>query len=132
MHSPADHPASAQKLTGNFLRLGDGHEVAIYMREGACWVAEFRHGRCELLDAATWFRSPGAPMMSSHRWRAAALHTMQRLPPEIVERIEQLHRQRAQVAVDRPIDWSAPLRAARRWLAVLMSIRGAKRRSPAS
>jgi hypothetical protein len=133
MHASSDHDvAAARKVTGNLLRLGEGHEVAIYMREGSCWVAEFRDGRCQLLDAATWFRSPGAPMMSCHRWRAAALDTMQRLPPEIVDRIERLHRQRAQFAVDRPIDWSAPLRAARRWIAVLASIRGVKRRSPAS
>ena len=60
-----DKPRKVSNTTeGRLLRLGEGHEVAIYRRDGVCWPAEFRHGRGELIDAASWFRFHAGPALS--------------------------------------------------------------------
>ena len=111
-----DSPAAAQ-IEGNLLQLGADHQIAIYRRDGACWVAEFRHGRGELTDATTWFRVPAGALLSCHRWRAAVLDTMQPLTPEFIDKIEQLHRPRARVSADRPDVVADAVSTAKRWLA---------------
>jgi len=45
------------------LKLDEGHWVAIYLRQGSNWVAEFRNGHGELTDAATWFRVPAGALV---------------------------------------------------------------------
>jgi hypothetical protein len=79
-------------VTGTVMRLGERHRVASYMRNGMCWIAEFRGERAELWDATTWMRQVPAAL-SSHGRRAAALATMTELTPDMQERIEALHRQ---------------------------------------
>ena len=48
---------SPSAITGNILHSSERHTVAIYRRDGQCWVANFQDGCGELTDAASWFRS---------------------------------------------------------------------------
>jgi hypothetical protein len=43
-------------IQGQFLRLSERREVAIYLRRGVLWVADFVDGHGELIDPRTWFR----------------------------------------------------------------------------
>jgi hypothetical protein len=80
-------------IDGHLLQLGEGHEVAIYTRDGVFWVAEFTDGHSELLNAATFFRFHAGALRYSNRRHAAALESAAALTPEVLERIERLHQQ---------------------------------------
>jgi hypothetical protein len=76
---------------GNFLRLGETREIAIYLRGGLAWVADFRDGRGELFTPGVWFAlNRGAGLR-------AALESLHPLPASVIERIERLH------AAERPL-----------------------------
>jgi hypothetical protein len=79
-------------VNGHLLRLGDGREVAIYRRNGQCWVAEFHDGCGRLFDATWWFRFHVGSLRYSHGNRAAALDSATAITPELLAQIEQLHR----------------------------------------
>jgi hypothetical protein len=85
--------AVPNSIDGHLLQLGEGHEVAIYTREGVFWVAEFRDGRSELLNAATFFRFHAGALRYCNRSHAAAHESAKTLTPEVLERIERLHQQ---------------------------------------
>jgi hypothetical protein len=85
--------AVPNSIDGHLLQLGEGYEVAIYTREGVFWVAEFRDGRSELLDASTFFRFHAGALRYSNRRHAAALESARGLTPEVLDRIERLHQQ---------------------------------------
>jgi hypothetical protein len=85
--------AVPNSIDGHLLQLGEQHEVAIYTRDGVCWVAEFRDGRSELLNADTFFRFHANALRYSNRRHAAALESARALTPEVLERIERLHQQ---------------------------------------
>jgi hypothetical protein len=75
-------------INGNMIDLGTGYVIAIYERDGVCWVAEFYDGRGEFDYAGAWFR------FYAGRLRAArvALKSPTPLTPEVLEKIERLHR----------------------------------------
>ena len=77
----------ANPLSGNLLRLGEGREIAIYLRDGTAWVAEFKDGRGELFTVSTWFSlNQGGRVL-----RRMDLDSITPLPEDIAERIERLH-----------------------------------------
>jgi hypothetical protein len=78
-------------IDGHLLQLGEGHDVAIYTRDGVFWVAEFQDGGSELLDASTFFRFHAGALR--YRRHAAPLESATALTPEVLERIERLHEQ---------------------------------------
>jgi hypothetical protein len=82
-------------VTGHVMQLGEHHSVAIYQRNGRCWVAEFRDGRGELIDAAGWFRSHLGALRYSHGHRMAALATMRPITADVIGKIEDLHHRAA-------------------------------------
>jgi len=82
-------------VTGNTMQLGERHSIAIYQRDGRCWVAEFREGRGELIDAYSWFRADLGALRYSHGRRMAALATVQPMTQDVIEKVENLHRQAA-------------------------------------
>jgi hypothetical protein len=87
-----DRPNPASAIQGQLLRLSERREVAIYLREGTLWVADFIDGRGELVDAATWFRfNCGVPGASWSR-RRMLLESALPLSWDLVGRIEELHR----------------------------------------
>jgi hypothetical protein len=85
--------AVPNSIDGHLLQLGEGHEVAIYTRDGMCWVAEFKDGRGELFNAGTFFRFHAGVLRYSHRPYAVACASATVLTPEALERIERLHQQ---------------------------------------
>ncbi len=91
------------RIQGQMLRLSEHHAVAIYLRDGRMWVADFIDGQGALVDAATWFRFNCGTLANSHALRRMALESAIPLSEEVVDRIEALHR--ATVTQDRrPLD----------------------------
>ena len=86
---PTPHP-----IQGQLLRLSARREVAIYLRAGALWVADFIDGFGTLADAATWFRFNCASSASWHLRRRVALESAMPLSSALIARIERLHERR--------------------------------------
>ena len=82
---------STRSIQGQLLRLSEHRAVAIYLREGATWVADFVDGRGVLVDVDTWFRfncgAPTNPYASRRMTRESAIP----LSAELTARIESLH-----------------------------------------
>jgi hypothetical protein len=76
----------ADRVDGSLLRLGEGHEIAIYHRHGVPYVAEFRGGRGELHTVGTWF----ALHHRGTALRRAGVEPVA-ITPEVAGRIERLH-----------------------------------------
>jgi hypothetical protein len=93
-NSPAltDHvPRLRGLIQGQLLRLSTHHTVAIYLRQGSLWVADFIDGQGALVDANTWFRFNCGSFTNSHALRRMALESAIPLSADLVERIEGLH-----------------------------------------
>jgi hypothetical protein len=78
-------------IQGQILRFGKHHVVAIYLRDGSIWVADFIDGHGTLADANTWFRFNCGTLATSHALRRMVLESAIPLSAELVERIEALH-----------------------------------------
>jgi hypothetical protein len=52
--------ARPSPILGQLLRLSKRREVAIYLREGSLWIADFIDGHGELVEPKIWFRFNGA------------------------------------------------------------------------
>jgi len=89
---PTDIRTSESVISGNVIHIGDEQTVAIYQRNGVCWIADFQRGVGQLVDAASWFRFHAGVLRYSHRRRGQALETMTPISPELAEQIELLHR----------------------------------------
>ena len=79
-------------IQGQLLRLSEHRAVAIYLREGSTWVADFVDGRGILVDVGTWFRFNCGTLANSHASRRIALESGIPLSAELVAQIETLHR----------------------------------------
>jgi len=84
-------PGFAGSILGQLLRHSEHREVAIFLRDGALWVADFVDGNGQLIDATTWFRFNCAALFSSHAQRRMALESAIPLSAELVARIQRLH-----------------------------------------
>lgn len=74
-------------LQGNLLRIGERREIAIYLRDGTPWVAEFNGGRGELYAVSAWFSlNQGGRVL-----RRMEPVSVTPLPQDVVQRIERLH-----------------------------------------
>ena len=107
------HASTTPVVEGHVLHLREGYDVAIYKRNGVVWVAEFRAGRSELIDAASWFHFHMGSLRYSLGNRAAALNSASAITPEVLAQIERLHR-RAERA-PRATLAAALVNAVRRW-----------------
>ena len=81
------NPERNGPLSGNLLRLGERREIAIYLRDGTAWVAEFKDGRVELFTVSTWF----SLNQGGRALRRMDLDSITPLPEDVAERIERLH-----------------------------------------
>jgi len=120
------------QIQGQLLRLSEHHAVAIYLREGSTWVADFVDGRGILVDVGTWFRFNCGTLGNSHASRRIALESGIPLSAELVAQIETLHRgpeKRRGEPLARMLAAFAP---ARLWSRLLMRVTGRyrRRRSP--
>jgi hypothetical protein len=64
--------------------------VAIFLRDGTLWVADFVDGQGALIDAVTWFRFNCGALSTAHARRRMVLESATPLSQELVERIERL------------------------------------------
>jgi len=92
---------SGASIQGQILRRTEHREVAIFLREGALWVADFVDGRGELIDAATWFRFNCAGTAVSAAERRMLLESAMPLSAELAARIETLVQTSASTEVAR-------------------------------
>jgi hypothetical protein len=80
----------ATSIQGQILRRSERREVAIFLRDGALWIADFIDGKGTLVDAATWFRFNCGALASSHAGRRMVLESAIPLSPDLVARIRLL------------------------------------------
>ena len=87
-----DHSAGLRgSIQGQLLRLSAHHTVAIYLREGALWVADFIDGEGMLVDASIWFRFNCGSLSNSHALRRLTLESAMPISTDLVAKIEGLH-----------------------------------------
>ncbi len=79
-------------IQGQLLRLSARREVAIYLLDGTLWIADFIDGHGELFDPETWFRFNCASPEAGAAQRRMLLESGLPLSPDIVAKIEGLHR----------------------------------------
>ena len=80
-------------IQGQILRRSERRETAIYLRDGALWVADFIDGEGQLVDPAAWLRfNCGGTSSTQAHWRMAR-ESASPLYDELAERIEALHRE---------------------------------------
>jgi hypothetical protein len=96
-------------LQGNLLRLPGRREIAIYLRDGAAWVADFNNGHAELHTASGWYDT-GNGRMLAHAQRRGEVEIVSPIPEGVAERIEGLHRSGANPGAS-PAAWLARLAA---------------------
>jgi len=83
---------SAPAIQGQLLRRSERREVAIYLREGRLWIADFIDESGELVEPAAWFRfNCGAHSTRRARYRML-LESAIPLSAELAAKIECLHR----------------------------------------
>jgi hypothetical protein len=85
------NPHRPYQIKGQMLRLSEHHAVAIYLREGILWVADFAEDQGVLVDANTWFRFNCGNLANSHSLRRMALESAMPISSEFGFRIEALH-----------------------------------------
>ena len=83
---------SASSVQGQLLRLSERREVAIYLRWGTLWVADFVDGHGELIEPEIWFRFNCGSPSTRHARRRMLLESALPLSAEIAAKIENLHR----------------------------------------
>ena len=86
----ADADPGPRSIQGQVLRHSEHREVAIFLRDGVLWIADFIDGKGTLVDAATWFRFNCGSVSSSHARRRMVLESAVPLSPELVARIGRL------------------------------------------
>ena len=64
--------------------------MAIFLRDGALWIADFIDGHGELIDAATWFRFNCAGSSAAQARRRMFLESALPLSDELIARIDEL------------------------------------------
>lgn len=82
---------SSGSIQGQFLRLSTHRQVAIYLREGSTWVADFVGGQGVLVGAGTWLRFNCGTPANAYASRRTALESAIPLSAELAARIELLH-----------------------------------------
>ena len=79
-------------IQGQLLRRSQRHEVAIYLRDGTLWVADFIDGVGQLIEPAAWFRFNCGTWWTRQANRRMLFEAAMPLSVELAARIEQLHR----------------------------------------
>ena len=90
--------------SGNLMRLGEQREIAIYLRDGAAWVAEFKKGRGEVSNMSAWFSLYGRALVNAQR--RGEVNIISPIPDDVMARIERLHL-RMEKQNNVPVIWRA-------------------------
>lgn len=84
-------PLAAPRIQGQLLRQSEHRAVAIYLRDGSAWVADFVGDRGVLIDVETWFRFNCGTRANPRALKRMSLEAATPLSPEMIARIESLH-----------------------------------------
>jgi hypothetical protein len=77
-------------IQGQLLRQSERREVAIFLRDGALWVADFIDGEGKIIDASTWLRFNCGSLLSPQGRRRMVLESAIPLSEAMIARIERL------------------------------------------
>jgi hypothetical protein len=86
-----DRTDESPSIQGQILRQSERREVAIYLREGKMWIADFVDGVGELVEPEAWFRFNCGTLGARRAHRRMLVESATPLYDELVTRIEQLH-----------------------------------------
>lgn len=78
-------------IQGQLLRRSERREVAIYLRDGQLWIADFIHGVGELIEPAAWFRFNCGTPWARRAHRRMLFESAMPLSADLAARIERLH-----------------------------------------
>ena len=120
-------PGFSRSIQGQLLRQSERREVAIFLRDGALWIADFIDGEGKLINATTWFRFNCGALSSPHARRRMVLESAVPLSPELVARIERLHgsaKMRERGAVVRLLEAIAAHQVSRRVATMIARVLG--------
>ena len=81
---------ASRSMQGQLLRHSERREVAIFLRDGALWVADFVDGHGQLIDAATWVRFNCGTQATPQALRRMVLESAVPLSADLVDRIGRL------------------------------------------
>lgn len=81
---------AASRIQGSLLRPRGGREVAIYLRDGVPWIAEFQDGSDQVFAASEWMSVDGRKL--AYAQRRGELESESPIPADVMVRIERLHR----------------------------------------
>jgi hypothetical protein len=84
-------PGFARSIQGQLLRRTERREVAIFLQDGALWVADFIDGEGKLIDATTWLRFNCGSLSSPQARRRMVVESATPLSEELIARIGRLH-----------------------------------------
>jgi hypothetical protein len=89
----AGSAATRSRIQGQILRRSAHREVALYLRNGEPWIADFVDGKGMLVPVATWLRF-NCPAQGGEHARARMVRECAiPLSPDLASRIEALHDQ---------------------------------------
>jgi hypothetical protein len=88
-------------IQGQMLRRSARREVAIYLRGGVLWVADFIDGDGRIVDVATWIRFNCGSASTYQARRRMICESAFPVSRELSMRIERLHHATEAVASDR-------------------------------
>jgi hypothetical protein len=121
----------AHSIQGQLLRQNERREVAIFLRDGALWVADFIDGRGQLIEATTWFRFNCGALSTTHARRRMVLESAVPLSESLVAKIERLPEPaalRTSAGLDR-LMMALAARLPRSRLAAMLACRFGRRRA---
>jgi hypothetical protein len=87
----------APVIQGQLLRRSERREVAIYLRDGKLWIADFVDGVGELIEPGNWFRFNCGTPWARRAHRRMLIEAATPLSVELAARIERLHAPSADV-----------------------------------
>ncbi|MGE5102313.1 MAG: hypothetical protein ACM3SX_20200 [Deltaproteobacteria bacterium] len=87
-----DEHEGGSRIQGQLLRWSERREVAIYLRDGKLWIADFIDGVGELIEPEAWFRFNCGTPWARRAHRRMLFESATPLYGELVSRIEELHR----------------------------------------
>ena len=86
-----DRTDDAASIQGQILRRSERREVAIYLRDGELWIADFIDGVGELIEPAAWFRFNCGTPWARRTHRRMLFESAMPLSADLAARIECLH-----------------------------------------
>ena len=97
-----DRADDALSIQGQILRRSDRREVAIYLRDGELWIADFIDGVGELMEPAAWFRFNCGTPWARRAHRRMLFECAMPLSADLAARIERLHHPPGGEETERP------------------------------